>query len=578
MKEISGIAASPGVAIGPVYHIKAEVFSVRTPAVDEPMTPEAEWSRLLFAIDAAHVELDQVLRQARLEVGDDQASIFHAQSLMLGDPDLLDEFREAVFSVKSSAEIAASDVLEQQKLTLLALDDEYFRARAADVEDIRRRLVRLLLGKPQESLKEPPSPAIVIASDLTPSDTMLLDKSNVLGFCLAAGGRTSHVAILARSLGLPAVVGIGDELALIPDKSKMIIDGTRGMLVIDPDTETKKVFLTRQSRTQQFFSTAKLQAEKPAITLDGHQVIVMANVANQADAHLAVDSGAEGVGLFRSEFLFLERDSLPGEDEQFRAYRGVMDTMDKRPVVLRTMDIGGDKQLGYLDMPPELNPFLGCRAIRLSLSRPQLLKTQLRSALRAGYQRNLGLLFPMVSLAEEVRQARKLLQDCQAELIAEGLPMADKVSIGIMVEIPAAALTAELLAKEVDFFSIGTNDLAQYTMAADRTNPSVNHLCDAFHPAVLKLIHMVTRTGAQYGKMVAVCGELAGEPLAIPILLGLGVGELSMNPLMVPVAKQIIRSLRLDKARQLVKEVIEFASPDQVRNAVESRFPWIAVW
>ncbi|MBL7063852.1 MAG: phosphoenolpyruvate--protein phosphotransferase, partial [Anaerolineae bacterium] len=379
--------------------------------------------------------------------------------------------------------------------------------------------------------------------------------------------------ILARGLGLPAIVGAGSHILEIPDDAMLALDGDDGTLLVEPDEGTVAVYRARQAAAVTVLAQARERAHEPAVTRDGHRVEVVANVGNVEGARAALESGAEGVGLLRTEFLYLERTHLPDEEEQYRAYRDIVDVFGDLPVILRTLDIGGDKDLPYLDLPHEMNPFLGLRAIRLCLARPELFKPQLRAALRAGAGRNLKLMFPMVATVAEVRAARAVLEECRAELLDEGQPVAERMKVGIMVEVPAAALLADHLAAEVDFFSIGTNDLSQYTLAADRTNASVAPLADAFHPAVLRLVHDVIAAAHGQAKWVGLCGELAGEPLAIPILLGLGLDEFSMNPPAIPLAKQIIRALTLDEAREVAQAALELDSPDAVRALVRERMP-----
>jgi phosphoenolpyruvate-protein phosphotransferase len=456
---------------------------------------------------------------------------------------------------------------------LESLDDEYFRARAADVRDVTERVLCALLNVTNSPAAALSTSSIILARDLTPSDTILLDKSQVLGFCTVEGGRTSHTAILARGLGIPAVVGIGARVLDVPDGALAVLDGTDGLLLVDPDEATVTAYRGQQAATATVLAQAREQSHEPAITRDGHRVEIVANVGNVEGARTALEAGAEGIGLLRTEFLYLERAAWPDEEEQYRAYRAIVDVFGHQPVILRTLDIGGDKELPYLSLPQEANPFLGVRAIRLCLAKPELFRPQLRAALRAGAGRNLKLMFPMVATVAEVRAARALLEECRAELLAQGQPLAENMEVGIMIEIPAAALMADRLAAEVDFFSIGTNDLTQYALAADRTNAQVAPLATGFQPAVLRLVRDVIAAAHAQGKWVGLCGELAGEPLALPILLGLGLDEFSMNPPAIPLAKQIIRDLTLDEAREVAQAALELDSPDGVKTLVRERVP-----
>ena len=570
MKTLRGIAASRGIVIGPAFHFRRADLSFERRTVEDPA---AEWARFQAALEMAREQLADVYAKAEAESGAEQAAIFQAHALMLGDPELLDAVRTAVEEQGINAEAALDDAAEMYAQMLEALDDEYLSARAADVRDVAARVLRILLGVSESPTAGLTVPSIILARDLTPSDTVLLDKSLVLGFCTAEGGATSHTAILARGLGLPAIVGAGSHILEIPDDAMLALDGDDGTLLVEPDEGTVAVYRARQAAAVTVLAQARERAHEPAVTRDGHRVEVVANVGNVEGARAALESGAEGVGLLRTEFLYLERTHLPDEEEQYRAYRDIVDVFGDLPVILRTLDIGGDKDLPYLDLPHEMNPFLGLRAIRLCLARPELFKPQLRAALRAGAGRNLKLMFPMVATVAEVRAARAVLEECRAELLDEGQPVAERMKVGIMVEVPAAALLADHLAAEVDFFSIGTNDLSQYTLAADRTNASVAPLADAFHPAVLRLVHDVIAAAHGQAKWVGLCGELAGEPLAIPILLGLGLDEFSMNPPAIPLAKQIIRALTLDEAREVAQAALELDSPDAVRALVRERMP-----
>jgi phosphotransferase system enzyme I (PtsI) len=535
--------------------------------------PQAEWARFQAAILTAQQQLERVCAVAQEECGPDEAAIFQTHLMMLEDPELLETVRTAIVEEGVNAESALSDAASTYIELLEALDNEVFCARAADVRDVTERVLRVLLDTPECAVAQLAVPSVILARDLTPSDTILMDKSLILGFCTVEGGATSHTAILARSLGLPAVVGAGSEVLEIPSGTPVLLDGEEGTLVVEPDEELITRYQACQERHRRVVERAREKAHQPAITRDGHRVEVVANVGNVQDARLAHEAGAEGIGLLRTEFLFLERNDLPDEEEQYRAYRAILDLFGERPVILRTLDVGGDKDLPYLNLPSEPNPFLGLRAIRLCLAHPVLFHTQLRSALRAGVDRNLKLMFPMVTTIDEVRRAREILEVCRADLQEEGRPYAQGVEVGIMIEVPSAALMADQLAGEVDFFSIGTNDLSQYVLAADRTNAQVAPLASAFHPAVLRLVHHVIQVAHDRGKWVGLCGELAGEPLAIPILLGLGLDEFSMNGPAIPVAKQLLRILHREEMRELAREVLELENAEAVQALIRERVP-----
>ncbi|MGD1991752.1 MAG: phosphoenolpyruvate--protein phosphotransferase [Anaerolineae bacterium] len=570
MKVLRGIPASRGVAIGPVLRFQKVQLKFKRQRVEDP---QAEWERFQSALRTAEQQLERVCAVAMEECGPDELAIFQAHMMMLEDPELMETIRRSILEEHVNAEAALSDAATVYVDLLEAVDDEYFRARAADVRDVTERVLRALLDVPESGLANLIVPSVILARDLTPSDTILMDKSLILGFCTAQGGATSHTAILARSLGLPAVVGMGPQVLEVRPGAQVLLDGGEGTLLVDPDPELISRYQVRQELYRRVVEEAREKAHEPAVTRDGHRVEVVANIGNVQDAELAHEAGAEGVGLLRTEFLFLERSDLPSEEEQYQAYRAILDVFGDRPVILRTLDIGGDKELPYLDLPTEANPFLGLRAIRLCLSHPKLFRIQLRSALRAGVDRNLKVMFPMVATIEEVRRAREIFEECQAELRASGEPYAQHVETGIMIEVPSAALMADQLAAEVDFFSIGTNDLSQYVLAADRTNAQVAPLASGFHPAVLRLVSNVIQAAHAHGKWVGLCGELAGEPLAIPILLGLGLDEFSMNAPAVPIAKQLLRSLSLEEAQDLAPQALDMETPEAVKALVREQVP-----
>jgi phosphoenolpyruvate-protein phosphotransferase len=570
VRTLGGIPASRGIAIGPAFRFRETALRFDRYRVDDP---DAEWARFQAATHEAREQLAAVYARAEAESGAKQAAIFQAHMLMLEDPELLGAVRTAVEDQGVNAEAALSDAADMYARMLESLDDEYLSARAADVRDVAARVLRALLGLSESPTAGLAAPSVLLARDLTPSDTVLLDKSLVLGFCTAEGGATSHTAILARGLGLPAVVGAGPEVLAVPDGAMLVLDGSEGTLLVEPDEAALPAYRARQTAAATLQVQARRRAYQPAVTRDGHRVEVVANVGNVEGARAALEAGAEGVGLLRTEFLYLERDRLPDEEEQYRAYRAIADVFGEQPVILRTLDVGGDKDLPYLDLVQEMNPFLGLRAIRLSLTRPELFRPQLRAALRAGAGRNLKLMFPMVATVAEVRAARAVLEECRAELLAEGQSVAEGMEVGIMVEVPAAALMADRLAAEVDFFSIGTNDLSQYVLAADRTNAQVANLASGFHPAVLRLVRDVITAAHAQGRWVGLCGELAGEPLAIPVLLGLGLDEFSMNPPAIPLAKEVLRALTLDEARQVAQAALEQDGPEAVQALVRERVP-----
>jgi phosphotransferase system enzyme I (PtsI) len=445
------------------------------------------------------------------------------------------------------------------------------RLRAADVRDAGNRVLRILLGVTQEQpLSALPEPAIVVAEDLTPSETAQMNRDKVRGLCTAGGGATSHVAILARMWNLPAVVGLGDSVLQIPEGTPLAVDGQAGLLEIDPPAEVIREYERQREQRAARLEQAMAEREAAAITKDGHRAEVVANIGDVASAREALEYAAEGVGLLRTEFLYLERSTVPDEEEQFQAYRTIADLMDQRPVIIRTLDVGGDKPLPYIDLQPEMNPFLGVRAIRLALRRPDLFQPQLRAILRAAEGHNVKVMFPLIATYQEVAQAKEALKKAHQDLVDEDIPHAESVDVGIMVETPAAALEADNIASLVDFFSIGSNDLTQYTLACDRGNEQLGDLFQALDPAVLRLIRHVIDAAHAAGKWAGLCGELAGQRRAIPVLLGLGLDEFSMTPRAIPEAKQIIRALTFAEAKEIAEHALSLATVTEVKEYLDS--------
>ncbi len=570
MKKYQGVASSRGIAIGPVFQFRRAELVIGT---CENQDPFSEWKRLDSALETARKQLNQVYEKALNETDEAQAEIFQFHIMMTEDADLLDRVKNALEDRRTNVEPIYMEVCQGYASELAAMDNEYFAARSADVLDVANRVVRILMGVAESPTAGLNVPSIIVADDLTPSDTILLDKTLVLGFCTAQGSTTSHAAILARGLGLAAVGGAGSDVLTFKNGTGLIIDGGAGLVIAEPDESTVHAYRQRAEQVRMLQVEAQKYAHEPAVTLDGFRPEISSNIGDVAGAKKAVGFGAEGVGLLRTEFLYMDRPSMPTEEEQYQAYKAILQEFGTKPVVLRTLDIGGDKELSYLKMEPEMNPFLGVRALRLCFKHPDMFKAQLRAALRAGVGYNLKIMFPMVATLSEVREARKYVNICRDELKAEGNPFAENIEIGIMVEIPAAAVCADMLAREVDFFSIGTNDLSQYTMAADRGNPGVANLSDAFQPSVLRLIRDVIDASHKHGKWTGMCGELAGEPLAAPLLVGLGLDEFSMSPPMVPVIKALIRTLNAKEMKSLAAEALEMETVEEVRELVRNRVP-----
>ena len=559
-----GVAASQGYALGAAIPLHFAEPHVERVAITDTA---AEWSRLQAALDVVREATRRLRDQVARAANAYDAAIFDAHLMFLNDPELIEQAHTTILNEHVNTEWAWRTTIDASVKSFESIDDEYMRARAADVQDIGRQVLAQLTGQATQALMD--QPGILLAVDLAPSDTARLDRSKVLGICTERGGPTSHSAILARTLGIPAVVGLGPTIMQVTEGTPLIIDGTTGQVWISPEAKLTKEYTTKQKEWRDAREKARAASAAPAVTKDGTPIEVVANIGSPEDARVAIDNGAEGVGLLRTEFLFLDRHDAPTEEEQFDAYQTIAEVMGTRPVIVRTLDVGGDKPLAYLDLGHEDNPFLGQRAIRLCLNRPDIFKTQLRAILRATPKHNLKIMFPMIADVGEVRRARTLLNETRSELRAAKVPMADRVDVGIMVEIPAAAVLARAIAKEVDFFSIGTNDLTQYTLAAERGNASVAHLQDALHPAVLNQIKSTVEAADAAGKWVGVCGELAGDPLAIPILIGLGVKELSMASGSIPRAKQIVRALKMPEARRLASEAVKMDTADAVRRFMQ---------
>ncbi|MFN8459826.1 MAG: phosphoenolpyruvate--protein phosphotransferase [Anaerolineae bacterium] len=569
MDKLTGIPASDGIAIGTAFIYQPVAPTVERRTISDPV---AESARLDEAITTASAALETLKAKTEAAIGPEEAQIFEVHRMFLTDPVFVDEIKAAISTEKINAEAAVEQVVRALVAQFLALEDEYFRQRAADIQDVSQRLLRLLTGLGESSLAGLSAPAIVLAEDLTPSDTASANREYILAFCTTQGGATSHTAILARSLNIPAVVGVGPELLHLPPQASLIVDGETGEILVNPAAETIALYQQRQQAKRQSQAEALKHAHQPAVTTDGRQVEVVANIGSLAEAQYAIEMGAEGVGLLRTEFIFLQRDTLPSEEEQYQLYRAIADVFQQLPLIVRTLDAGGDKEIPYLNMPPEQNPFLGRRAIRLCLAEPKLFQTQLRAILRASYNRNIKIMFPMISSVSELRHSLEHLRQAQAVLDAQNQPYDPNLEVGIMVEIPSAALLTGDMAPLIDFFSIGTNDLTQYTLAVDRTNASVAALADPLHPAVLRLIQHVIKAAHAQGKWVGMCGELAGSAEAIPLLLGMGLDEFSMTASAIPAAKTLIRSLSAAHTQQLAEQALQFGEPAAIHEFLKKSF------
>lgn len=531
-----GIAASKGYAIGKVFLQQHEEIII----TDEKITEvAAEKEKLHKALEEARVQIEAIKAKAVESMGEEKAEVFEAHLTLLDDP----EFTGAMgieIDNNTNAMKAVDNVTNTFVAIFESMEDDYMRERAADIKDVSKRIIANLAGKSLEAFSITEKNTIVVAHDLTPSDTAQLDKSKVIAFLTNIGGRTSHSAIMARTLEIPAVVGMKDITEAVKNGDMLIVDGIEGVVIINPDEATISEYAAKRESFLKEQEELKRLIDVKTVTKSGKRIEVAGNIGKPEDVHQVLANGADGIGLFRTEFLYMDRDDMPSEEEQYESYKYVLEKMENRPVVIRTLDIGGDKQLSYLPMPVEMNPFLGYRAIRLCLDRKDIFKIQLRALLKASVYGNLKVMFPMISSLEEFLQAKEIVEECKKELKAEGKEYSENIEWGIMVEIPAAAVYADELAKHVDFFSIGTNDLIQYTLAADRMSEKVSYLYNPMHPAVLRLIKMTIDGAHKQGKWVGMCGEMAGDETAIPTLVEYGLDEFSMSASSILMAKQLI--------------------------------------
>jgi phosphotransferase system enzyme I (PtsI) len=555
-QRFQGIAVSPGIARGPavVHWVEEEEIPYRK--IPEAAIPE-EIARFEAALIATRAELLEMQQKIAEAIGTSDASIFDAHLLVVEDRTLIDEVLRSVESERHNVEYAFHKVADRYCKTLSEIDDPYLRERVVDIEDVTRRVIHHLLGKSTGGIHTHNEPHIIVAHNLTPGDTALINRSLVRGFATEAGSKTSHTAILARSLNIPAIVGLHDITSLLTSGQELLIDGYRGILIVDPTPETIQEYAVYEQQKHLVEERLELIRDTTSTTTDSIHITLSANIELPDEMDDVRESGAEGVGLFRTEYLFLNRNTLPDEEEQFESYRLVAERSAPYSVIIRTLDIGGDKETSGIELPQEDNPFLGCRAIRFCLEHPEIFKVQLRAILRASAHGQVRLMYPMISGLGEFRQANTVLEECKAELRAEGKPFDEQLEVGIMVEVPSAALAADLLAKEVSFFSIGTNDLIQYTIAVDRGNDRIMHLYKPTHPAILRLIHMVVEAARANGIWTGVCGEMAGDITLAPLLLGLGIDELSTSATLVPRVKKAVQSVSLTDCQKLAEQALQ---------------------
>ncbi|WP_180541905.1 phosphoenolpyruvate--protein phosphotransferase [Staphylococcus haemolyticus] len=566
-KLINGIAASDGVAIAKAYLLVEPDLSFTNEKVTDT---DAEIQKFRNALEASKIELTKIRNNAEKQLGPDKAAIFDAHLLVLDDPELIQPIEDKIANEKVSAPEALDEVTSQFITIFESMDNEYMRERAADIRDVSKRVLAHLLGVELPNPSMIDESVVIVGNDLTPSDTAQLNKEFVQGFVTNIGGRTSHSVIMSRSLEIAAVVGTKSVTKEVKQGDMVIVDGITGDVIVDP---TEDELVAYQNKRERFFEDKKeLQKLRDAetVTIDGEHAELAANIGTPDDLYGVMENGAEGIGLYRTEFLYMGRDQMPTEDEQFEAYKKVLETMKDKRVVVRALDIGGDKELPYLNLPKEMNPFLGYRAIRLCLDQQDIFRTQLRALLRASAYGKLNIMFPMVATINEFREAKAILLEEKENLKNDGHDVSDEIELGIMVEIPSTAALADIFAKEVDFFSIGTNDLIQYTMAADRMSERVSYLYQPYNPAILRLVKQVIEASHKEGKWTGMCGEMAGDETAIPLLLGLGLDEFSMSATSILKARRQINGLSKNEMSELANRAINCATQEEVKDLVNN--------
>ncbi|SET87683.1 phosphoenolpyruvate--protein phosphotransferase [Paenibacillus sp. NFR01] len=567
MSKLSGIAASAGIAVARAFILEHPDYTITKTSVNDV---EAEVEKLNKALEQSRAELQNIKARTLAELGEKKAEIFESHLLILDDPELITPVIDKIRSEAVNADFALNETASQFVAMFENMKSAYLQERAADMRDVTKRVLNHLLGITYISPAEISEEVIVVAQDLTPSDTAQLNRTYVKGFTTNIGGRTSHSAIMARSLEIPAVVGTKNVLSLVKAGDLLIVDGLSGDVLINPSEEEVAEYTRKQEAHNLQIAEWKKLRDEPTVSKDGKHVELAANIGTPNDVTGVLDNGGEGVGLYRTEFLYMGRDKLPSEEVQYNAYRTVLESMKGKPVVVRTLDIGGDKELPYLEMPKEMNPFLGYRAIRLCLDRQDIFRTQLRALLRASAHGELRIMFPMIATLTEFRAARELLLEEKAKLREEGKEVSDNIQLGIMVEIPSTAVLADQFAKEVDFFSIGTNDLIQYTMAADRMNEQVSYLYQPYNPAILRLVKIVIDAAHAEGKWTGMCGEMAGDSTAIPLLLGLGLDEFSMSATSILPARSQIAKLSAAEMKEMAAKALQMSTAEEVAALVHS--------
>lgn len=561
---LKGIAASAGVSIAKAYKLESPKVEI----VKKEGDPAIEVEKFNAALEKTKTDIEGVKERAAARLSEEELAVFDAHLMMAGDPEFASQIVGMIENDKVNAEYAADTVANQMVAMFESMDNDYFRERAADIKDVTYRLKCNLLGLTIPDLSSISEDSIIVAYDLTPSDTAQLNTF-VKGFATSIGGKTSHSAIMANSLEIPAVVGCGDILSAVEHGDTLILDALDGEVFVNPDEETIKKYEAKAKAYAEEKEALKVLVNAESVTTDGHKVELAGNIGGFKDVEGVLKNGGEGVGLFRTEFLYMDNDHFPTEEEQFEAYKAVLEGMQGRRVVVRTLDIGGDKKLSYFEFPEEMNPFLGYRAIRLCLDRTDIFRTQLRALIRASVYGRLCIMFPMIATVKEFCDAKAIYEEEKAKLIAEGVKVADNIEVGMMVEIPAAAVNADNFAKHADFFSIGTNDLIQYSMAADRMSEHVSYLYQPYNPSVLRLIKMTIDGAHKEGKWAGMCGAMAGEPYAVHLLLGMGLDEFSMSATQILKARKMVNGLSKDEAAKLADEALKLATAEEVLDLVK---------
>ncbi|MBI3316324.1 MAG: phosphoenolpyruvate--protein phosphotransferase [Candidatus Omnitrophica bacterium] len=570
MAAIKGIAASPGIAIGKAYVLDSEELSIPKKMIKDSGIPR-EIARFEEALTKTRAEILGIRDKISRELGKEHGDIFNAHLLVIEDRALIEEVIDRIKKEKVTCDFVLSEVLKKYIESFLKIDDEYLRERVSDISDVGRRIIRNLVGAQRTSLSELKEKVILIAYDLSPSDTALMNRKNVIGFATDIGGRTSHTAIMAKSLEIPAVVGLQSVTRQVRNGDLLIVDGQEGAVWVNPSASELQKYKQEQARFEEVNRGLKKFKGLPCITTDGRRIELAANIELPDETISVISHGADGIGLYRTEFLYMNRMDLPSEEEQYQAYKKVVKQMAPKPVVLRTFDLGGDKFLSHLEMPKEMNPFLGWRAIRFCLARPEIFKEQLRAILRTSVHGRLRMMYPMISGVGELKQANQLLKESKEELRSKKIAFDEKMEVGAMIEIPSAALTCDILAPEVSFFSIGTNDLIQYALAVDRINEKIAYLYEPAHPAVLRLLKNIIDSGHAKNLWVGMCGEMAGDPLLTPLLLGLGLDEISTSPVLLPEIKKIIRAMSYEESKKIVERALTFETGLEVVQFLKTK-------